>query len=210
MLGPDPTRKAGWAIVACGGGKAASFFGRVTRHRAAMQSDRAAAVRGFRAAPSARLAIVSLAAALAACSTGMKPDRGPLAAATTFTTQPPATPRKPHASSAYRPAGRPMVGVASWYQRGPHLRRTCSGEPLQNDRLTAASPNLPVGTRARVSLVHGNRAVVVKVNDCMPPGDHRIIDLSVAAARRLRIIRQGVAKVRVTPITRRPVQLSSR
>lgn len=210
MLGADPTRKAGWEIAPCRGGTAASLFRRIVRHEAALRPARPALANWLRSARSGRAVIVTLAAALAGCSSGMGPHRGSLAAAAPLTTQSRAAPRAKVASPPDQPAGRPMVGVASWYERGPHLHRTCSGEPLQNDRLTAASPSLPVGTRARVSLVHGKRSVVVKVNDCMPKRDHRILDLSVAAARRLRIIRQGVAEVRVTPITSHPEQLSSR
>lgn len=91
------------------------------------------------------------------------------------------------------------VGLASWYAAGPHLRRTCTGEPLINGHLTAASAVLPAGTWARVALVDGERSVIVRVNDCMPH-EKRIIDLSVAAARKLGIIERGTALVRVTPI----------
>jgi rare lipoprotein A len=95
--------------------------------------------------------------------------------------------------------GPSAVGVASWYKFGPDLRRTCTGQPLLNDQLSAASPTLPMGTWARVALLHGDRSVVVRVNDCMPPG-HRIIDVSEAAARDLGLLTCGVAFVRVTPV----------
>lgn len=95
--------------------------------------------------------------------------------------------------------GPSVVGFASWYRRGPNLERTCTGKPMSDDVLAAASPVLPVGTRVRVSLLQGDRSVIVVVNDCMPRG-RRVIDLSVAAARELGLLRRGVALVRVTPV----------
>lgn len=70
---------------------------------------------------------------------------------------------------------------------------------MVNDALLAASPTLQVGTEARVTVLQDGRSVIVRIDDCMPPG-HRIIDLSVEAARELGILRRGIAKVRVTPV----------
>ncbi|MGH7049204.1 MAG: septal ring lytic transglycosylase RlpA family protein [Acetobacteraceae bacterium] len=95
--------------------------------------------------------------------------------------------------------GPSVVGYASWYRRGPNLERTCTGKPMSDDGLSAASPVLPVGTRVRVALLQGDRSVIVVVDDCMPRG-RRVIDLSVAAARELGLLRRGVALVRVTPV----------
>ncbi len=95
--------------------------------------------------------------------------------------------------------GPSVVGYASWYKRGPHLERTCAGKPLLDNGLLAASPTLPVGTEVRVTLLHGDRSVIVWVDDCMPPG-RRVIDLSVEAARELGLLQRGVALVQVTPV----------
>jgi peptidoglycan lytic transglycosylase len=95
--------------------------------------------------------------------------------------------------------GPSVVGFASWYRRGPNLRRTCTGRSLSDSGLLAASPTLPMGTQVRVALLHAARSVIVRVDDCMPPG-HRVIDLSEAAARELGLLQRGVALVRVTPV----------
>ena len=95
--------------------------------------------------------------------------------------------------------GPSVVGIASWYRRGPDLQRTCTGEPLLDNRLSAASPVLPMGTEVRVRFVNEDRSVVVRVNDCMPRG-RRVIDLSEAAARELGMLGRGTAMVRVTPV----------
>lgn len=58
---------------------------------------------------------------------------------------------------------------------------------------------LPMGTMVRVSMLDNSRSVVVRVNDRMPH-NHRLIDLSEAAAKELGLIGSGVATVTVTPI----------
>ena len=63
--------------------------------------------------------------------------------------------------------------------------------------LTAAHRTLPFGTLVRVTnLANGRRAVVV-VNDRGPFVRGRVIDVSVPAARRLGIVRSGLARVRL-------------
>jgi rare lipoprotein A len=92
-----------------------------------------------------------------------------------------------------------VTGIASWYRTGRRLHRTASGALLNNNALTAASSDLPIGTRVRVGRVDGSRSVVVLVNDRMPR-NHRLIDLSEIAARELGLMGCGVATVTVTPI----------
>ena len=91
------------------------------------------------------------------------------------------------------------VGLASWYRTGRGLHRTCSGELLNNDALTAASPILPMGTTVRVARLDGSASVVLTVNDRMPRG-HRILDVTEVAARDLGLLGSGVAQVSVTPV----------
>ncbi len=91
------------------------------------------------------------------------------------------------------------VGFASWYQSGRVLHRTSSGELLDNDALTAASPVLPIGTTVRVARVDGSASVVLTINDRMPRG-HRILDVTELAACKLGLLREGLAQVSVTPV----------
>ncbi len=91
------------------------------------------------------------------------------------------------------------VGAASWYRVGRGLHRTCSGQMLDNDALTAASPTLPIGTTVRVARMDGGAAVVLLVNDRMPRG-RRILDVTEVAARDLGLLGSGVAMVSVTPV----------
>jgi rare lipoprotein A len=99
---------------------------------------------------------------------------------------------------AQRPAGVTQVleGRASYYSDRLAGRSTASGEPYDPRRLTAASRDLPFGTRVRVTRVDTGASVVVRINDRGPFRDRRrILDLSRAAAERLDMIRAGVVDI---------------
>jgi rare lipoprotein A len=91
-----------------------------------------------------------------------------------------------------------QVGWASYYARKFDGRRTASGERYDRNALTAAHPNLPFGTMLRVTNLTNHRTVTVRINDRGPFAKGRIIDLSYAAAKRLRMLRAGLARVRIT------------
>ncbi len=91
-------------------------------------------------------------------------------------------------------------GMASYYAPEFHGRETASGETYRKDGLTAAHRTLPFGTRVRVTNIENGRSVVVTVTDRGPYRRERIIDLSKRAARELRMVRAGVARVRVEVI----------
>jgi rare lipoprotein A len=91
-------------------------------------------------------------------------------------------------------------GIASWYGRKFHGRRTSSGEPYDMLKMTAAHKSLPLPTYVRVTNLENGRSVVVKVNDRGPFVHNRIIDLSYAAARKLDIVAKGTGLVEVVAI----------
>ena len=101
-----------------------------------------------------------------------------------------------------RPAATPPdlaeVGEASWYGIEERGRPTASGEPMDPGALTAAHRTLPFGTIVEVTNVKTGAAVQVRINDRGPFVRSRVIDLSHEAARRLGILREGVAQVRLT------------
>jgi rare lipoprotein A len=98
---------------------------------------------------------------------------------------------------------RSVTGTASWYESNGQPQRTASGQMFNNNALTAASSVIPMGTKVRVARPGGGQAVVVTVNDRMPP-NHRVIDVSPAAANRLGLKKSGVATVTVTSVTPPP------
>lgn len=88
-------------------------------------------------------------------------------------------------------------GVASWYGRKFHGRRTSSGEIYDMHAMTAAHKSLPLPTWVRVTHLGNGRSIVVRVNDRGPFIDNRIIDLSYAAATALDMVDAGTALVEV-------------
>ncbi len=92
-------------------------------------------------------------------------------------------------------------GVASWYGRKFHGRRTSSGEPYDMFAMTAAHRTLPLPSYVRVRNVANGRAVIVRVNDRGPFSKNRIIDLSYVAAYKLDIVANGTGVVEVEAIT---------
>ena len=94
-------------------------------------------------------------------------------------------------------SGYDAVGIASWYGRRFHGRRTASGEIFDMNSATAAHPTLPFGTRVQVTNLENGRSVVVRINDRGPFVRRRIIDISQRAAQVLGIVQQGTARVRV-------------
>jgi peptidoglycan lytic transglycosylase len=95
--------------------------------------------------------------------------------------------------------GRPAheVGIASFYAKSLHGRRTASGERYDMQALTAAHRTLPFGSRVRVTNLQNGRSVVVRINDRGPFVEKRVIDLSYAAAKELRFLGRGTTKVRL-------------
>lgn len=88
-------------------------------------------------------------------------------------------------------------GTASYYGRRFHGRKTSNGEIFSMDSLTAAHKRLPLGTVVRVINQKNGLSVVVRINDRLPSYSKRQIDLSRAAATRLEMIQDGLAKVRI-------------
>jgi rare lipoprotein A len=88
-------------------------------------------------------------------------------------------------------------GLASWYGRRFHGKKTASGELYDMYAMTAAHPTLPIPSYARVTALNNGKSVVVRINDRGPFNGKRIIDLSYAAAYKLGYIAQGSTHVRV-------------
>ncbi len=97
------------------------------------------------------------------------------------------------------------VGTASWYGELFHGRRTANGEIYDMDRLSAASPTLPLPVYARVTNLQNNRSIIVRVNDRGPYRSDRVIDLSRRSAEVLGFRDKGTAQVRVQYLGRAPL-----
>lgn len=94
-----------------------------------------------------------------------------------------------------------LAAVTASVQRGYAVYYGGKRDPQTT--MTAAHLTLPFGTWVQVTHQRTGRSVKVKINDRGPfNGGGRIIDLSTAAARELGIIREGVAPVTVTVLSR--------
>lgn len=86
-------------------------------------------------------------------------------------------------------------GVASWYGRKFHGKRTANGEVYDMHKLTAAHKTLPFNTLVEVENLDNGKRVIVRVNDRGPFLKDRIIDLSYDAAKKLGCHADGVFPV---------------
>lgn len=93
-------------------------------------------------------------------------------------------------------------GTASWYGRMFDGHMTSDGETYNMYGMTAAHPTLPIPSYARVTNLANGRSVIVRINDRGPFLNHRIIDLSYAAAYKLGYVGNGTGEVEVQKITR--------
>ncbi|HVO88901.1 MAG TPA: septal ring lytic transglycosylase RlpA family protein [Casimicrobiaceae bacterium] len=102
---------------------------------------------------------------------------------------PPPTTPPAQAGSAFRQRGK-----VSLYGDGDGFdgKKTASGEMFDAQALTMAHPSLPFGTRVRVTNLENQRSVEVVVNDRGPAIRGRIADVSLAAARALGMLKDGV------------------
>lgn len=93
-----------------------------------------------------------------------------------------------------RTFGKPQHGLASIYTD----QRTASGERFSRHALAAAHKSFPLGCRCKVTNLHNDKSVIVRINDRGPYIRGRIIDLTPAAAEKIGLgYGQGIAKVKV-------------
>lgn len=89
-------------------------------------------------------------------------------------------------------SGRSFSGMASYYGNEAGSR-TASGQRFNQNAMTAAHRTLPFGTKLKVT--HGDRSVVVTINDRGPFIRGRVLDLSTGAARAIGLTGAGVGRV---------------
>ena len=94
----------------------------------------------------------------------------------------------------YKAAGQ---GTASYYGSELAGNRTASGERFNPAGLTAAHRSLPLGTKLRVTNKANGEAVIVRVNDRGPFVKHRLLDVSLGAAKQIGMVRTGTARVTI-------------
>lgn len=88
-------------------------------------------------------------------------------------------------------------GYASWYGPDFHGKKTANGEIFNTHDFTAAHKTIPFNSIVKVISLENNREVIVRINDRGPFIKNRIIDLSMAAAYSLDLIKHGTMKVKI-------------
>ena len=89
------------------------------------------------------------------------------------------------------------TGLASWYGPPYHNRRGSNGEVYNMNAMTAAHRTFPLGSIVRVTNVKTGHAALVRITDRGPFIPGRIVDLSLAAARKVDVWQPGIAPVKV-------------
>lgn len=88
-------------------------------------------------------------------------------------------------------------GIASWYGKRYHGKKTSIGEYYDMYSMTGAHTTLPIPCYVRVTNTENGKSVIVRINDRGPFKKDRVIDLSFAAAYKLRLSDKGSGPVEV-------------
>lgn len=88
-----------------------------------------------------------------------------------------------------------QTGVASWYGRQFHGKKTASGDIYDQNGLTAAHRSLPLNCYVKVTNKANGKSVVVKVNDRGPFSSSHVMDLSYGAAKQIGLVNAGSGNV---------------
>lgn len=102
-------------------------------------------------------------------------------------------------SEAAQAAATPGVefGKAAYYNDSYQGKKTISGEVYDRNKLTAAHPSLPMGTKCRVTNMKNGKSVELHINDRCSSKNGRILDLSYEAASRIDGIKDGIMEVKL-------------
>lgn len=93
-----------------------------------------------------------------------------------------------------------QTGNASYYSNKFHGRKTSSGEKYHKDSLVCAHKTLKFGTLLKVTNLKNDSTIFVRVIDRMGKSSPHIIDLSMAGAKQLNFVRNGIAKVKIEEV----------
>ncbi|MFV1952036.1 MAG: septal ring lytic transglycosylase RlpA family protein [Nitrospinota bacterium] len=88
-------------------------------------------------------------------------------------------------------------GMASWYGKDFHGRKTSNGETYNMYAMTSAHKTLPFNTYVKVINLENSKTTIVRINDRGPFIKGRIIDLTYTAARDIDMVDKGTARVRI-------------
>lgn len=88
-------------------------------------------------------------------------------------------------------------GIASWYGKDFHGKKTSNGEIYNMNELTAAHKTLPMNTMVKVTNQKNGKSITVRINDRGPFVASRIIDMSKEGATKLGFANEGTTPVKL-------------
>ncbi len=100
-------------------------------------------------------------------------------------------------------------GIASWYGKKFHGKKTANGETYNMFDMTAAHTTLPLPSWVLVTNLENGKQIKVRVNDRGPFVKSRLIDLSYSAAKALGYTEQGTTRVRVQTLGTSSARMAS-
>ena len=98
-----------------------------------------------------------------------------------------------------------ITGLATYYANKFEGNLTATGEIFHHSSLTAASNFLALNTWVKVTNILTGQSIIVRINDRMHPSmskKGRIVDLTLTAAKQLKIVNRGIAKVKIEPVSK--------
>jgi rare lipoprotein A len=93
--------------------------------------------------------------------------------------------------------GDERYGIASFYSGKFYGRKTANSEKLTKSKLTAAHKTYPFNTLVEVTNLANKKSIIVRINDRGPYKRGRIIDLTDAGAKKLKLNKIGLVRVKV-------------
>jgi len=93
--------------------------------------------------------------------------------------------------------GDEKYGIASFYSSKFYGRKTANKEKLVKTKFTAAHKTYPFNTLVEVTNLSNKKSIIVRINDRGPYKRGRIIDLTDAGAKKLKLNKIGLVRVKV-------------
>jgi rare lipoprotein A len=93
--------------------------------------------------------------------------------------------------------GDEKYGIASFYSAKFYGRKTANKEKLSKSKFTAAHKSYPFNTLVEVTNLANKKSIIVRINDRGPYKRGRIIDLTDAGAKKLKLNKIGLVRVKV-------------
>ena len=100
-----------------------------------------------------------------------------------------------HVACAESDKTKEITGEASYYSQRLIGKRTTSGEKYDDKAFTAAHTFHPFGTYLLITNLKNKQSVVVRVNDRFRPRKGHLVDVSMAAAMKIDLVRYGRGRI---------------